>query len=367
MKILVIGGHLTPALAVIEKFSKEDEILYVGRKHAIEGDSGLSLEYKTITEIGIKFTEIKTGRLQRGFTKHTIPSLLKIPSGFFSSIKIMKNFKPDVVVGFGGYVSFPLVISAFFLKVPIVLHEQTLGIGLANKYLARFADKICISFPSTSGKLPKEKVVLTGNPIRESVIKPKNKLNFNIKKPLIFVTGGNQGSHFINNLIYESLTELLTKFSIIHQTGDSHEYRDFDKLEILKQGLNLDKKDKYVVSKFFSPNEISGIINESDIVISRAGINTISELIFLKKPAILIPLPNSQKNEQLSNAKFFEELGLGKTFEQSYFKSNNLENVISDMFKNIKNYKINKSESYFSSDAADRIIKVIYATAKNNN
>src|SRR3989344_2278998 len=121
MKIAIIGGHLTPALSVIEKLPKEASVLYIGRKHAIEGDDAISLEYETITKKGIPFAILKTGRIQRNLTRHTLPSLAKIPYGLLQSIIILRKFHPDAVVGFGGYVSFPVVLAAKFLKIPIVI------------------------------------------------------------------------------------------------------------------------------------------------------------------------------------------------------------------------------------------------------
>src|SRR3990167_6775375 len=172
MKIVIIGGHLTPALSVIEALPKDAQILYIGRKYSLEGDKALSLEYQAITKKGIPFSAIKTGRLQRRITRYTLPSLVKIPYGFGQSLTILRRFKPNVVVGFGGYVSLPVILAAKTLKIPIVIHEQTLEAGFTNKIVAGFADKICISFESSHKYFPKEKTVLTGNPIRRTLIKP---------------------------------------------------------------------------------------------------------------------------------------------------------------------------------------------------
>src|SRR3990167_6307734 len=144
MKIVIACGHLTPALSVIEELPKEAEVIYIGRKYALEGDKAVSLEYETIKKKEIPFIAVKTGRIQRKLTKHTIPSLLKIPYGLIQSIAVLQKIKPDVVIGFGGYVSFPVLLSARILKIPIVIHEQTLEAGITNKLISRFADKVCI-------------------------------------------------------------------------------------------------------------------------------------------------------------------------------------------------------------------------------
>ncbi|MBI2622005.1 MAG: glycosyltransferase [Candidatus Levybacteria bacterium] len=239
MKIAIIGGHLTPALSVIEEIGKSAEILYIGRKKAIEGDRATSLEYETITKKGIKFAEIKTGRLQRSITRRTVPSLTKIPIGFIQALFILSRFKPNVVVGFGGYVSFPVILAARILKIPVVIHEQTLEAGATNRIVARFADKICISFSSSSKYFPKEKIVFTGNPIRSSIAHPSKKIDLPSNYPIIYITGGSIGSHFINQLVSENLTKLLDKYALVHQTGDSSEFGDFDKLLILKENNRI--------------------------------------------------------------------------------------------------------------------------------
>ena len=134
-----------------------------------------------ITKLGIPFYAINTARLQRKFTKHTVPSLIKFPLGFIQSLKILRKIKPEVVLGFGGYISLPVVLAAAFLKIPIVIHEQTLEAGFANKIEAKFARKICISWQSSEKYFPKEKTVLTGNPLRQVILNSKifqAKMNF---------------------------------------------------------------------------------------------------------------------------------------------------------------------------------------------
>ena len=126
MKVVITGGHLTPALAVIEKIPKDWEVLFVGRKHAMEGEKEVSLEYQAIKSLGIKFVDLNAGRVQRSFSRHTIPSLLRIPKAYLKSLRILQNFKPDVILGFGGYVSVPIAIMGKLLGIPSVIHEQSL-------------------------------------------------------------------------------------------------------------------------------------------------------------------------------------------------------------------------------------------------
>src|SRR3989344_5071506 len=218
MKIIIVGGHLSPALSVLDALPKNWEILFVGRKYVFEGEKSLSLEYKIINDLKIPFEEISTGRLQRKFTKNTIPSLFKLPSGFFKAFGILRKFQPDVVLGFGGYLQIPVIFASFFLKIPVVLHEQTLESGFSNKICSPIAKKICISWESSVKFFPKTKTVLTGNPIRKDII---DKSQIPNSRPLIYVTGGSSGSHFINSLIEQVLKKILIDFKLIHQTGGS--------------------------------------------------------------------------------------------------------------------------------------------------
>lgn len=367
MKIAITGGHLAPALSVIEALPKDAEILYIGRKHALEGDRSVSLEYGVITQRGINFAILQTGRLQRTLTRYTIPSLAKVPIGLAKSILILRKFKPDVVLGFGGYVSFPIILAAKALKIPIVIHEQTLEAGAANKALAKFAKKICISFESSRKHFPKDKIVFSGNPLRQSILNPKRKYEIESAGPVIYITGGSLGSHSINSLVEKSLNQLISKYVVIHQTGSSFKFKDFEKMAILKQGLNNDKRNRYIVAKYFLPEEIGEILKASELVVSRAGINTVSELIVLEKPSFLIPLPNSQKDEQMKNAQFLKNLGLGEVKEQKNLTPQAFLLTINQMMQNIDKYKLSSKQSPFPKDAAKKIVEVIYAAGKNSN
>ena len=370
MKIVLIGGHLAPALCVMEALPKETKILFVGRKYALEGDSALSLEYMTMSQLKIPFVGLNTGRLQRELTRFTLFSLLKLPIGIIKSFLILIEFRPDVVVGFGGYVSVPVVLCAYLLRIPIVIHEQTLEAGLANRFLSRFAAKICISWRTSTKYFPKDKVVLTGNPIRKFPISNFQfcitESIFNNKLPTIYVTGGSSGSHFINVLIEKIIKELLRTCNIIHQAGDARKYRDFDRLEKIRQALPEKLRDNYILKKFIDPSEVGELISSSSLVISRSGMNIVTELLYFEKPAILIPLPFSQNNEQLKNAKFLENIGLGKVLQQNNLSSKKLFQVIDLAFRNIDNYKINNNEfkKMPYKNAAQNIISVINYVAK---
>lgn len=347
MKIAIVGGHLTPALAVIGALPKGSEVIYIGRKHPAEGDSAVSLEYQTVTHMGIPFIVLSTAKLQRTFTRHTIPSLAKMPRGMMQAFRILKKHKPDIILSFGGYLSVPVGFAAYLLKIPVVIHEQTTQAGLSNKLVSFFAKKICISFDSSRGFFPKEKIILTGNPILQT--KPTQEIsvyeNMKTDKPLLIVIGGSQGSHAINTLLEGCLSELLQQYTIIHQTGDAHEYNDFSRLEKLKERLPKEIRKQYLVVKFINPDDIWDVLSLADLVVSRSGINTVMTLALLNKPSILIPLPFGQRNEQLRNASMFVQTGLGIIAKQADTTPSILKEKIYLMHSKINSYKNNQLET----------------------
>ncbi len=354
MKIVVVGGHLSPALAVIEKL-KNSQVFYIGRKHTFEGDSSLSFEYHEMEKLKIPFFSISAARLQRKFTKHTFPSLAKFPLGFFQSFKILRKLKPDVVLGFGGYLFLPVTMAAYALRIPVVVHEQTLEAGFTNKLVAKLAKRICIAWKSSEKFFPKSKTVFTGNPLREEFIKLKKAKREENKIPLIYIVGGSSGSHAINVLVEQTLDKLLKQYKVIHQIGASEVYKDFERLE-------SKKSESYDCRKFLRPQEAAHVMQQADLVVCRAGINTVTELIYLNKPAFLIPLSAGQKNEQLKNAIYFKSLGLGEFIEQDKLTPELFISTISSMLKNSKNFKL--KEAVLNSDAADEIVAVLEDVAK---
>lgn len=369
MKLVIVGGHLTPALAVIQALPKDTEVVYIGRKYAMEGDAALSLEYQTITAMGIPFVNITAARLQRAFTRHTLPSLTKMPRGMMQAFRILKKTKPDAILSFGGYLSVPVCFAGYLLKIPIIIHEQTQGAGMANKIVSFFATKVCISFPSSGKFFPKEKTVLTGNPILKAtptkVAEAYKKQNERLS--LLLITGGSQGSHAMNVLVQAILPELLTKFQIIHQTGDAKEFHDFATLEDMRKGLSLDLRRRYTITKFIDPNDIQSLYQNADLVISRAGINTVLSLLLLQKPAFLIPLPHGQRNEQLNNAKLFKQSGLGEYMIQNFITPEKLLAEIVKMDENRGHYKNNTGDALrqLHAHAAEHIIALLPHAKKN--
>lgn len=380
MKILICGAHFTPAQATIESLKKmsESKIIYIGRYFTREGDNNPSPESQILPKMGVKFISITTGRLQRSITLYTLTSLLKIPVGFIQAFYFILREKPNVVLSFGGYVSVPVVIVSWLLSIPIIIHEQTLLPGLASRISGWFANKVAVTFDELSllpkergleflskdnNKMPfaKEKMIVTGNPIRRELIEESKvegslmKFVFVAKKrkrPVILITGGNQGAHFINELAMDSLDGLLKMACVIHQSGNSR-YNDFEKIQELT--VNAKNSENYFAETFFEAKEMGYILRNADLVVSRGGVNTLLELAFFGVPTIIIPIHNH--HEQYENAGYFKSLGLSQTLYQKDLDSKKFLDLTHEMLIGRKKLKVKakKAGSIATLSAADKL------------
>lgn len=358
---------MTPALAVIQKLPKDAEVVYVGRKHPLEGDTAVSLEYETMQSLDIPFISVHPGRLQRKMTRYTLSAFGRVPKGLWEAFFILKKEKPDVVLSFGGYVAFPFAVAASLQKIPVVTHEQTLEAGATNKLIAKFATKVCTSFPTSAAFFPKEKVVLTGDPLPLS--KPSKDIQLLTQKnkyPLITISGGSLGSHAINILVEPMIEKLLAKYRVFHITGDAKEYGDFDKLQKIKESLPYTFQERYILKKFVSPHDIRTLYTASDVVISRSGINSVLTLLLANTPSLLIPLTFSQRQEQQKNALLLESVGLGHVLDQKVLTSDELLKHIEEVLSHrsvYKNSQIHEMQQLHE-HAAEHITTVVYDTQK---
>lgn len=359
MKILITGGHFSPAYALIQELKKENKVVIVGRRHAQEGHSSDSLEYQLAQKLDVPFINLKAGRLGRKITRNSIASFLRAPQGFGRAMSILKKEKPDVVLSFGGYISLPVCLAARLLSIPIVIHEQTQRAGLANKYIGKIANKVCISFDSSRPFFPASKTVLTGLPLRPEVTQVIKKFDVPSTKPLLYITGGSTGSHAVNGFIAQTIGPLLESYSVIHQTGDS-EFKDFEKLEAIRESLTPDMQKRYVIKKYIYPDEIGWILKNADIIVGRAGINTVNEILTLHKKAVLIPLPHGQKGEQKANAELVEKSGLGYYIDQDLATPE----VFIELIHKAEKLKITEGSLEDVMKPTEKIIKVIELVVK---
>jgi len=312
----------------------------------LEGNPAKSPESKILPGLGVKFIPITTGRLQRSFTIYTIPSLVKIPIGFIQALYIIILEKPDVILSFGGYVGLPVVCAGWLFSIPIIIHEQGVVSGLANRISAFFAQKKAISLKR---KTVDESFVLTGNPLREEVLNPSRKIPneyqaiFNTsrkeKLPLLLIMGGNQGSHIINLTVEKVLNKLINLACIIHVTGDN-KFEDYQRLQQQRAKLG----ERYLVKKWIG-EEYGSILSKIDLVICRGGANTLTEVIYMKKPALVIPIPYLYEDEQNKNAQYFKNLGQVVILPQLKLSGNSLIENLKFMLSNLQEIKKKADEA----------------------
>lgn len=372
-KIIITGGHLTPALAVIEelKSRKDWQVYYLGRKYSQEGIKIPSEESNLISQTGTKFVPIIAGRLQRKFTRYTIPSLLRVPFAFIQSFCLVWRIKPDIILSFGSYVSVPVVFVGWLLKIPVVSHEQTVTVGLANKINAIFSTLVAVSYKECLDLFPKNKAVFTGNPLRKEVFLIKKSVLSEkvtetmeiLQLPLIYVTGGSQGARPINKLVKDSLSKLLKRFLVIHQTGSLESKKILADFRFLPTEL----ASRYFIESFIDSGEIGWVLAKASLVISRAGANIIWELGALGKPAILIPLPIAGGQEQFKNALRLRNLGLAEVIDQDELSSEKLLRVINKILTNYQKYSKagERTSKLFTPDGAKNLVDKIYELLEN--
>lgn len=321
-KLFICGGHVTPAIATIDILTRDKniDIVFIGRKYAMEGDRHISAEYTLIQEKSVRFLPIIAGRLQRTFSVQTIPSLLKIPAGFIQAVRYCLTEHPVLIVSFGGYVALPVALAGWLLHIPVITHEQTLAPGLANRIIERIATRVCVTFDETLQKFTKEKTIVTGLPMREELFSPSKTAPYVMetkKYPLLYITGGSTGAHTLNRLLFPVIGELVKKYTVIHQTGSfSH-----DAAVAIRSALPENARARYIIESFTTLPQLSWILGHAFFVIGRSGANTTMELSALGKVAILVPLPWSAGNEQLLQAKWLAIHGGAVVVEQNTLTS----------------------------------------------
>lgn len=334
-KIVFTGGHAaTTALSLIQEIKKRNlpfEIYWIGSKVAIEGKKIETLESNIFPELDVKTYSIISGRVQRRFTIWTIPSLFKIPISFFHALILLTRIKPKLIFSFGGHAAVPVVIVGWILGIPVVVHEQVATAGRTNQLSAIFAKKVLLSRPTSFPFFPSKKVEILGNPVNLEIAKISPKENPNVKK-VVFVTGGSRGSQTLNDALLPILEDLTKRYKIIHQTGDL----EFEKFTKKRENLVPQLAESYQVYSRVNPSEMAKIYEECDVIVARAGANTVSEIMIIKRPAILVPIPWSYKNEQYENAIFAKNMGIARILNQETLTSKKLLEEINEVSENWK-------------------------------
>lgn len=343
------GGHVVPVFEVYQELKKEKDLrlLVVGSGTTIEKKFfGGNPDYRTII----------TGKLNRRFTFHNIFQFVKFLYGIKYTFFLMLREKPSIIFSKGGYVSFPIIFWAKRLKIPYVIHESDAEIGLSNKYAAANAKKIFVGFPLEFYKGYKN-LVYSGQiirPVKAINFSSKNYFDFTLQRPVIFITGGSQGSINLNSNIIKIIPELLLSYNVIHQTGSI----DYNSVIEFKKKLDEDRAKNYFVMDFLhkeGQNLMPYAIKMADIVIARAGATTIAELAIHKKAMILVPYKHASGDHQTKNAKFIEGLGGALVIADDSLNPDSLKKIINEAFRN-KSDLGDKASKIFPEDGLKTVV-----------
>ncbi|MGN4615210.1 undecaprenyldiphospho-muramoylpentapeptide beta-N-acetylglucosaminyltransferase [Bacillus cereus group sp. MYBK71-2] len=324
-KILFTGGgtagHVMINIVLIPKFMEKGWGLeYIGSQNGIE---------KLLVQ-NVKYNIVSTGKLRRYWDLENFKDPFKIIKGCIQSYKLMKRIKPDVIFSAGGFVSVPVVIGAWMNKVPVIIREPDSTLGLANKIALPFTTKLCTTFPQTGENVSNEKKVYVGPIVREeiergNVLRGRSYCKFKQDKPVLLIMGGSQGAQWINDMVRKSLETLLLNFNIVHMCGKGK----------VDSSVGMEG---YMQFEYIG-EELPHILNMASVVVSRAGSTAISELLFLKKPMLLIPLTNSSsRGDQVLNAEYFSRQGYAEVILQDRVSTNTFIHAVNKLYTNKERY-----------------------------
>ncbi|NCP16952.1 undecaprenyldiphospho-muramoylpentapeptide beta-N-acetylglucosaminyltransferase [Candidatus Kuenenbacteria bacterium CG_4_9_14_3_um_filter_39_14] len=355
MKLLFAGGgtlgSVTSLLAVVEELKDKNpdvDFYWLGTK--------AGPEESVIREYNIEFKAVASGKLRRYFSLLNFMDVFKIALGFFQSFILILKCRPDVIVSAGGYVAVPVVWAGWLLGIPSLIHQQDVRAGLANKLCAGAAKIITVCFPESVKNFKQSKVQITGNPVRQEIRNPKSKIQDLIDKyklneqlPRVLVMGGGRGARSINKLVEDSIKELVKFCQIVHVTG------------IMNYESKITNYGNYYKYDFLVDS--TEVLQLADLIVSRAGMGALTEIAYLGKPAIIMPIPNSH---QVDNALYFYERGAVEILDQKELAGEEFVKRVRDLLGDKKKMKGlgDKAQRVIKWGAEEKIAGLILSLAK---
>jgi UDP-N-acetylglucosamine--N-acetylmuramyl-(pentapeptide) pyrophosphoryl-undecaprenol N-acetylglucosamine transferase len=351
-KIILTGGgtagHVMVNVALIPKLKEQGwNIAYIGSHQGIEREIIAKMD-------GVPYFPISTGKLRRYFDWNNFKDPFKVLKGTWQAYRIIKKEKPDIIFSKGGFVSVPVIIGAWLSGVPSIIHESDITPGLANKIAMPFATKICVTFPETMRHVKEEKGVYIGAVVREELKrgdadKGRKLCQFEKGKPVLLAMGGSLGSKRINDALRANLQTLLSDFQIVHICGKGN----VDAKLANEKGY---KQFEYV------HEDLPHLLAMADIVLSRAGANSIFEFLALRKPMLLIPLSKeASRGDQILNARSFEKSGYAEVLMEEDLTNESLQSAIYHLYQNKDRYQQNMERSD-AGDALEKLLTLIEGT-----
>jgi len=357
------GGHIYPILAVAEELARLDAKMELELRYFGSPENYQSL----LSSRGIIVSKILSAKLRRYFD---LRNFIDAPKLFIALIQALWKvfwYMPDVLFSKGGPGALPVVWACRFYRIPIIVHESDAIPGLTNKISAKSAKVVLTSFNSTSQFFPVKEIILTGNPVRSSLLANNNLdkqtskkiLGFNPDKPLILVVGGSQGSKRINNFFLDVSSKLINKFQILHQTGRKNFDEVNKEFQIIIRDFDTEEKKDYKIVPFLE-NDLCDALTAADIVVARAGSGNIFELAIFAKPSILIPLAEAANNHQNANAYEYAKNGAAVVIEEENLKPNIFLTQIEKIFMIPENLpKMSEAAKNFAKPQAAKMIAQI--------
>lgn len=356
------GGHLVPLSTVAEKIKEkmpDAEFIFLGPNGKIEKE--------IMGRSGIKMRLVVSGKMRRYFSFKNITDVFKFPLGLAQSLFWLLVYMPDAIFSKGGYASMPTVVAGSLYRIPILIHESDANPGLSNTVLAKFADRIAVSYPEAKQYFPPSQVVLTGNPIRADVPrgdakKARELFHLTESKKVILVLGGSQGARSINNKVLNILPQLLHKYQVIHQTGENN----FEEVKRKAGELGIKAgREGYIAVPFYG-TELADLLALADLVITRAGSTTLSEIAATGTPAIVIPLGNAANDHQRMNAYSIAKYGGCFVEEEANLGEHMLLSRIEEIMNNdeLRQKMSNNIKMFHSPEAVDKIAEGILGMIK---
>lgn len=341
------GGHLFPGIAIARTIIDDapgSRVLFV--------NTGNALETKVLSEAGFEQKVIRSSGLKGLGIFKKLGALMKIPGGVAASASIIKAFRPDVVIGVGGYSSGPVLLAARMLGVKTALHEQNRLAGMTNRFLSRLSGRVYVSFENTVINGRPENRRVTGNPVRKEICGIEKKADASGSVPTVFVTGGSQGAEKINQTVIQAVRLLRHPVSIVHQTGK----RNYEEVRTAYEQSGTDA----LVKPFFT--DMAERYRNADLVICRAGATTVAELSAIGKPALFIPFPFAADNHQVFNAQALTETGGAEMIEEKNLSPELLAERISYYAENPDRLKemAGRAKKLGKPDAARKIADDLY-------
>ena len=344
------AGHVTPNLALIPSLKAAGyDIRYIGSYNG--------MERKLIENAGIPYDGISSGKLRRYFDLKNFSDPFRVLKGYAEALKLLRKYKPDVLFSKGGFVAVPVVLAAKHYHIPTIIHESDMTPGLANKLCIPSAKWVCCNFPETLKYLPAGKAVLTGSPIRAELLQGDRLAglqytNLSAAKPIILVIGGSLGSVKVNGAVRSILPRLLEQFQVIHICGKGN----LDESLIGTSG--------YVQYEYVD-SPLKHLFAAADLIVSRAGANSICEILALRKPNVLIPLSAAaSRGDQILNANSFAKQGYSTVLEEEKVTDDTLFDAIHDTYENRRTFIENMEKSHLN-NAIDTIMKLINDCAEH--